>query len=405
MAWAQLKPREEDRLLAGHLWVYANEIARLGVGGEPGSDAQPRPEPGSVVDLYSARGQHMGRGYWNPRTQIAIRLLTRTSEPIDEGFLRRRLAQALAWRQRWYPEESAYRLVFSEGDRLPGLVVDRYGDLLVVQILTLGMERLREPLLAALRAETGARTAFERSEGASREREGLSARVGLLWGEWPGEPGLVTFQENGLTFWADVAGGQKTGYFFDQKENRRALAPLVARGRVLDAFCHTGAFAVHAAAYGAREVLGLEISSEALALAQRNAAANGVAARCRFVQGNAFDVLRELERAGEQFDCVILDPPAFTKSKAAVTAARRGYKEINLRGIKVTRPGGFLVTCSCSYHMDPSTFYQVVLEAAVDARQQLRLVDTRTQARDHPILAGLPETQYLKCLIFQVLGE
>jgi len=213
----------------------------------------------------------------------------------------------------------------------------------------------------------------------------------------------MIIRENGLSFEVDVLGGQKTGYFLDQKENRRLLAPLVSGARVLDVFCHNGTFALHALRYGAREVIGVDSSAQAVELARRNAELNGFAEDARFVEANAFDFLRELVRSGQCFDVVVLDPPAFAKSKAHFESARRGYKEVNLRGIKILEPGGFLVTCSCSHHMPEEQFYRLILEAAADARRPLRLVERRGQAKDHPVLAGVPETAYLKCFVFQVL--
>lgn len=299
------------------------------------------------------------------------------------------------------PEATAFRLVYSEGDLLPGLIVDRYEDVLVAQFLTLGMDVRRDMIVQALREVEAPAAIYERSDVPSRRYEGLEERTGLLWGKLPPQP--MVMRENGLSFEIDVTTGQKTGYFLDQKENRRSLAPLVSGARVLDVFCHNGTFALHALRYGAQEVVGVDSSAQAVELARRNAELNGFAEAARFVEANAFDFLRELDRTGERFDAVVLDPPAFAKSKAHFESARRGYKEINLRGIKVVEPGGFLVTCSCSHHMPEDEFYRLILEAAADARRALRLVERRGQAKDHPVLAGVPETAYLKCFVFQVL--
>lgn len=388
---AILKPRQEQRLLAGHLWIYQGNVARM----------EGQPAPGDIVDVRTASGRFLGRGYYNPHSQIVIRLLTRAEEPVDDAFFAERIRAAQAWRARVMPEATSCRLVYSEGDLLPGLIVDRYEDVLVVQFLTLGMEVRRDRIVQALVELERPRAVYERSDVPSRRYEGLELRAGLLWGQLPPQPMVI--RENGLAFEVDVAAGQKTGYFLDQKENRRSLAPLVPGARVLDAFCHTGAFAVHALHYGAREVLGVDSSAAALETARRNAERDGFGASAHIVEANAFDFLRELERSGERFDVVILDPPAFAKSKAHLEPARRGYKEINLRGIRLLRPGGFLVTCSCSHHMPADEFWRLVLEAAGDAGRALRLVERRGQARDHPVLAGVPETEYLKCLIFQVL--
>lgn len=391
LAKATLKPRQEQRILSGHLWIYQGNVAK--VEGEPA--------PGDIVDVYTSRGDFLGRGYYNPHSQIVIRLLTRSEETIDDAFFLKRIQQAREWRARMMPDATSYRLVFSEGDRLPGLIVDRYEDVLVVQFLTLGMDVRREMIVRALVEVEGPQAVYERSDVPSRRYEGLDLREGLLWGELPPQPMVI--RENGLAFEIDVTGGQKTGYFLDQKENRRTLAPLVPGARVVDLFCHNGAFAVHALHYGAREVVGVDSSAQALELARRNAERNGYGDAVRFVEANAFDFLREMDRAEERYDVVILDPPAFAKSKNHFEAARRGYKEVNLRGIRILNPGGFLITCSCSHHMPKDEFYRLVLEAACDAGRQLRLVEERGQAKDHPVLAGVPETEYLKCLVFQVL--
>ncbi|MFO7266313.1 MAG: class I SAM-dependent rRNA methyltransferase [Bacillota bacterium] len=389
-AAATLKPKHEQRILSGHLWIYQGNVAE--VRGEPA--------PGDIIDVYSAGGQFLGRGYYNPHSQICIRLLTRVDEPIDYAFFVERIRRARAWRRRFLPDATSFRLVYSEGDFLPGLIVDRYEDVLVVQFLTLGMDVRRELVVAALADVERPRAIYERSDVPARKYEGLEPRTGLLWGELPEQPMVI--RENGLSFEIDVVQGQKTGYFLDQKENRRSLAPLVPGARVLDVFCHNGAFAVHALHYGAKEVTGVDSSAPALESARRNAALNGFGDAAQFVEANAFDYLRHLDRAREWFDVVILDPPAFAKSKDHFEPARRGYKEINLRGLKIVEPGGFLVTCSCSHHMPADEFYRLVLEAAHDARRTLRLVEVRGQAKDHPVLPGVPETSYLKCLVFQV---
>jgi len=391
LARTTLKRNHEQRIVSGHLWVYLGNVAE--VEGEP--------SPGDIVDVCAANGEWLGRGYYNPHSQIVIRLLSRSDEPIDDAFFAERIRRAREWRARFMPGATSYRLVYSEGDRLPGLIVDKYEDVLVVQFLTLGMDVRREQIVRVLAELERPRAIYERSDVPSRKYEGLEPRTGLLWGELPPQPMVI--RENGLAFEVDVATGQKTGYFLDQKENRQALAPLVDGARVLDVFCHNGPFSIHALHYGARAVLGVDSSAQALETARRNAARNGFADAVRFVEANAFDFLRELERSGERFDVVILDPPAFAKSKAHFAAARRGYKEINLRGIKLLRPGGFLVTCSCSHHMPADAFYDLVLEAASDARRPLRLVEWRGQAKDHPVLAGVPETSYLKCLICEAL--
>ncbi|MGE5509201.1 MAG: class I SAM-dependent rRNA methyltransferase [Chitinophagales bacterium] len=391
MATVVLKRGRDHRLGAGHPWVYAGEIDHLE--GEAAG--------GAIVAIRNHAGHFLGLGYFNPASQITVRRLTEHDEPVDKEFFRRRLAAALRLREETFPGVTAYRLVFGEGDLLPGLIVDRFDRTIVWQVLTLGMEVRRE-LLADLLAELlGPECHYERSDVAVRELEGLPQAKRTVSGHFAP---LVRFKENDLWFWADLDEGQKTGYFFDQKLNRRALATYVKPGaRVLDPFCYTGSFAVHAAAYGASEVWASDISAAATALAERNAAENGFAGVCHFREGNGFEVLRQHDLEGARFDMVILDPPAFTKSKYTVEAALRGYKEINLRALKLLAPGGILVTCSCSHHLDETTFQAMVAEAAADTRRRLRLREWRGQAPDHPILVGVPETRYLKCGIYEVL--
>ncbi|MBE3583592.1 MAG: class I SAM-dependent rRNA methyltransferase [Limnochordaceae bacterium] len=392
---ARLTPGRHPRLWAGHLWIYAGEIAAVDGG----------PEPGDVVDVVDDRGHFIGRGLYNPRSQIAVRLLTHRDEPIDAHFFRERLQAALLRRRRFYQQEQALRLVYSEGDFLPGLIVDQYGPYLVVQFLTLGMQRRQSLIIHLLRELLTPAGILERDDVSSRRLEGLSVGNEVLWGRIPDR---VQILENGLPFWVDLAGGQKTGFFLDQKENRQAIRALVDPGvRVLDAFCHTGAFALNALAAGAGEVWAVDISEEAIQLARDNERLwreqqPGQRGVVHWEVANAFDWLRAQAAAGEVFDVCILDPPAFTKGRESIPGAIRGYKEINLRAIKLCRPGGYLVTCSCSYHMNRDLFMEVVCQAAADAHRQLQLVEMRTQAKDHPILPAVPETEYLKCALLQV---
>lgn len=387
----RLLPGRHRRVAAGHPWVYATEVA--GVEGDPA--------PGDLVRVVDARGRFLGRGYINPASQILVRILTRDpGERVDRDFFRRRLAAALEYRRRVAPRAEACRLVFGEADFLPALIVDRFGPYLVLQTLALGIDRFKGLIVEVLVELLRPRGIYERNDVNVRLLEGLDLRTGHLYGDF--EP-VVPFQEHGLRFTADLARGQKTGFFLDQRENRLALRDLAGGARVLDAFCYSGAFALHAALFGAREVVGVDIAPAAVELAAEHARLNGLADRCRFYAANAFDELRRLAAAGEKFDLVILDPPAFTKSKEALPGAVRGYKEINLRALKLLRPGGFLVTCSCSYHLDEGSFLEVVMAAAADAGRTLRLVELRRQARDHPILPAAPETHYLKCAVFQAL--
>ncbi len=374
---------------AGHPWVYQSEIDYI----------KGKFSPGDIVDVYNCRQQYLGRGYINPRSQITIRLLSREEETIDRDFFARRISRAWNYRKRFLEEPEYCRLIFSEADFLPGLVVDKFGSCLVIQTLALGMDIYKDIIVSVLDELLHPEIIYERNDALVRTIEGLPLQKGFLKGQ--GDTRLIV-RENGLLFQADIENGQKTGFFYDQRENRRILSKFVAGGEVLDCFCFSGSFSVHAAAYGAKHVTGVDISSSAVSLAAHNAALNSVADRCDFMEANAFDLLREYSDAGRQFDTVILDPPAFTKSKSSVEGAVRGYKEINLRGLKMIRQGGYLVTCSCSFHMDRNLFHAVVAEAAADAKRTVREVAYMTQAKDHPSIPAAPETNYLKFLVLEV---
>ena len=382
-----LRRGREQRVLGGHPWVFRSDIER-----EDGA------ADGLPVRVLTSAGRFLAMAVYNPRSQISLRILSRRDEPIDGVFIRGRVRRALDYRRR-FADLNSCRLIFAESDGLPAVIADKFGDVIVLQILCLGMERFKGDIVDALAQELSPRGIYERNDVPVRELEGLSQQTGLLFGEVPDR---VEMQENGVRFLVDVKEGQKTGFFLDQKENRAAIAPFVSGMRVLDCFTHTGSFALHAAHYGAAEVTGVDISEHACACALENARLNGVEDRVRFECANAFDFLRAHQTAKEQYDVVILDPPAFTKTRSAVEGALRGYKEINLRGMKLTRDGGFFVTCSCSQHVTPDLFRGMLLEAQKDARVQLRQIEWRTQGRDHPILLASPETQYLKCGIFQV---
>ncbi|MGQ0569909.1 MAG: class I SAM-dependent rRNA methyltransferase [Armatimonadota bacterium] len=385
----RLRRHRETRVETGHLWVYEGEIEAV----------DGAPAVGDIVDVGDHRGRFLGRGYINPQSKIRVRILTRQDEPVDEAFFGRRLQAASALRERVVSGTSAYRLVFGEGDLLPGLIVDRYGDLLVMQTLTAGMDRRRDLLIDLLERQTAATAIYLRNDAKSRTLEGLPLHHGFVRGEAPTQ---IDIHEGPGRFFIDVARGQKTGWFCDQRENRLAAASLARGAEVLDVFCHTGAFGIHAALGGAASVQGVDVSAEALALARTNAERNGVGARCIYRESDAFEELRRLQASGYRCDMVILDPPAFARRKAAVPQALAGYKEINLRAIGLLRPEGILVSCSCSWHVGEAMFWTAILEAARDARRTLRLIEFRSQARDHPMLAVMPETRYLKCLILQV---
>jgi len=355
------------------------------------------------VTVCDAAGRILGRGFYNPRPQIVCRLLTRHDEPVDPAFFRRRLEDAWRTRQALAYDGNAGRIVFSEGDRLPGLILDRYADVAVLQALTLGIEQ-HATRLAELAAEVlGVQAIYRRADPAAAAIEGLEGLSGWLLGRGEAE---VEIREGPCRFRVAVETGQKTGFYLDQRENRAAVAGHAAGREVLDAFCYTGAFGCWALTHGAIRVLGLDASAEACARARAHTEANlGSGGRARFeaVEANAFDALRDFERVGRRFDLVILDPPPFTRRKTALDAALRGYKEINLRALACLRPGGLLATFSCSHHVSPALFEEVSRAAAQDAGRPVRLGATFMQARDHPILVTVPETRYLTGLLLEVI--
>ncbi len=384
-----LKPGEEKRILSGHPWIYANEIAKT----ECGSDSE------GIADAFSAYGQFLGRGFFNPLSKIAFRIATRQQEPIDKAFIGKRIRDAWHYRTKLIDTETC-RIVFGEADFLPGLIVDKFGDILVIQTLVLGIDRFKDAIVSELNELVHPRGIYERNDVKVREKEGLKQHKGFLSEPFPT---LITIRENGIVVQVDIRNGQKTGYFLDQKENHAAIRPFSAKARVLDVFSHSGGFALHAAYYGAREVIAVDSSSTAVGLLERNAELNSLSSVIRGVCADAFDTLRDYTVRRESFDLVILDPPAFTKNRSALQAAYRGYKEINLQAMKLLKPGGFLVTCSCSYHMKSDFFLSMLKDAAHDAHRQLRIVEIRGQAKDHPVLADYEESQYLKCVFLQVL--
>ena len=387
-ARAILKPGKEKRVYSLHPWVFRSDIDRI----------QGDCVPGDIVDIVSSRDRFLARAFYNPNSQIALRVMTYQEEPVDRSLIFRRVHEAIEYR-RTFADLKSCRLIFAESDRLPALIVDSFNDVLVLQCLALGMERFKQDVVDALVSEMEPRGIWERNDVPVRRLEGLEMNTGLLYGEVPDR---VMISENGVQFWVDVKEGQKTGFFMDQKENRAAIAPFVKGKKVLDCFTHTGSFALHAGKFGAKEVTGVDISEYACAFAAENARLNGLEKTVHFVTANAFDLLSEQSRRGDKYDVIILDPPAFTKSRSALEGALRGYKEINLRAMKMVCAGGYLVTCSCSQHVLPDTFRKMVLDAAKDARVLLRQVEFRTQGKDHPILPYAPETEYLKCGIYQV---
>lgn len=373
----------------GHLWIYAGYVEE--VSGEPAS--------GDVVDVIASNGRFYARGLYNPASKIRVRILTFDDEPITEQFWRGRLAQAVRLRRRLVTGTSAYRLVYGEADRLPGLVVDRYDDVLVMQTLSSGMDCRKDLLADLLCQESGATRVYLRNDAKSRTLEGLPMERGFLRGSGAT---TVEIQEGPARFLIDIERGQKTGWFCDQRENRLVTAQFAVGAEVLEVFAHTGAFGIHAALAGAKSVEGLDVSADALALARNHAVLNKVDDRCVYRTADAFEEMRKLERAGRRYNLVLLDPPAFARSKQAVPRALAGYKDVNLLGMRLTRPEGFLATSSCSHHVTEQEFWTSIRLAARDAKRQVRLLEQRGQASDHPILAAMPETRYLKCFILQI---
>jgi 23S rRNA (cytosine1962-C5)-methyltransferase len=402
--------RGADRIRGGHLWIYRSDVL-----------APDNAAAGAIVVVCDQNRNFVGQAFFSDSSQIALRFLSHTEEPIDRDWWRRRIREAAARRAgagsagiagspsgqpAWSAtlpatnvsaDTNAYRLVYSEGDLLPSIIIDRYDDVLVLQTLSQGSESIKQLLVEVLVDEFAPRAVIERNDVRVRQHEGLELIAGPLFGAAPEEFEIL---QSGIRFLVAPLSGQKTGSFLDQRENR-IVARAISHGRALDCFTFNGAFALHLAEV-CDSVLGIDISAEAIQAARRNVELNN-ATNVEFREANVFDALRELEAAGERFDTIVLDPPAFARNRASVKPAARGYKEINLRAIKLLNPGGILVTCSCSYHMPEEMFLGIIAEAANDAHRKLQLVEKRTQASDHPILLGVPETYYLKCVIVRAL--
>jgi 23S rRNA (cytosine1962-C5)-methyltransferase len=380
-----ISSRGVERLRSGHFWVYRSDIREAQAG------------PGAVVRVTDERGRFHGRAFYSDKSQIAVRLLTREDVPIDRAFFAERLRAAAAYRDIVVEDTDAFRLVYGESDRLPSVVVDRYGDYLVIQTLSQAAERRKELLVEILAELFSPKGILERNDPKVRLLEGLEQRVSVVHGEIPDE---IVAKENGVSFVYDLAKGQKTGSFLDQRENHRA-ARRYASGRVLDCFSYQGGFAL-TIAERCEHVEVVDMGPAAIQSGRRNVELNSIA-NVTFREGNTFDILKEYDEADRRFQMVVLDPPAFAKNRDSVEAAHRGYKEINLRALKLLKPGGFLLTCSCSYHISEALFLQILAEAANDARKNVVVAERRTQAQDHPILLTMPETHYLKCLIVKVI--
>jgi 23S rRNA (cytosine1962-C5)-methyltransferase len=390
-----LKPGEADRIVAGHPWVYASSILRLTT---PAGD-------GDVVQVKDHRQRFLGVGLFNSKSKIAVRVLSHERDDLDERFFRSRLEAAFALRRRWMPGADACRLVNAEADFLSGLIVDRYRDVLVVQTSSLGMDRRKAMITKLLLELTGARAIIERNDAASRKFEGLGEVQGVLHGS---DPGPVDIRINSIDFTVDLNEGHKTGMYLDQQVNYQAVAGLAKDALVLDCFTFLGGFALHAARAGAKQVHALDQSEAAVTAAKRGAEHNGLASKVTFEAANVFDwlkgrtVTRPHEKLIAPYDLIILDPPSFTRNRASVEDALRGYKEIHLRALKLLKPGGILATFCCSHHVDAKLFEDVALSAAYDTRRVLRRVAVYTQSPDHPVLPAVPETEYLKGAAYQV---
>jgi 23S rRNA (cytosine1962-C5)-methyltransferase len=390
MATVSLRRKIGHRVLNGHPWIFGNEIQEI-----KGDFI-----PGDTVVVETHDGKFVGKGYINPQSQIAVRLLTRKkTDEVNEEFFFQRIRSAWDYRQKLGYTENC-RLIFGEADEMPQLIIDKFNDYFVIQTLALGIDKWKPAIVKALEKIFSPKGIYERNDVPVRELEGLPQQKGFLTAPFDTD---IVINENGLKFHVDIEKGQKTGYFLDQQDNRRAIQHIVKGADVLGAFCYTGTFEIHAAQYGARSVLGLDISANAIAQSERNARLNGVDNVCKFMEVNAFDILKQWTREDKTWDVVMLDPPSFTKTRDNIQKAITGYKEINLRGIKLVKPGGFLVTSSCTNLVHPDLFLETIHMAAWDARRKLRQVVFQTQSSDHPIIKGLENTNYLKFLIVQVL--
>lgn len=386
MTAVRVNRKAAERVFSGHPWIFASDVTDRGSA-----------QPGDVVRVDDSRGRALGVAHYSSTSQICLRLLSRDVEEIDRNLLSRRIRAAIDYRERVVFDTEAYRLVYGEGDLLPGLIVDRYGDFVVLQTLSQGMDRLKSEIVSLLQELLNPTGIVERNEAAVRDKESLPRVSGVISGAVPER---VQFRMNGLTLEADLLHGQKTGAFLDQRENYRAAAEY-ARGRALDCFTSAGGFALHVAAR-CESVEAVDSAAAALELAKRNASANEIT-NIEFREANAFDLLNAYVRERRRFDTIILDPPAFAKSRSALENAMRGYKDINLRALELLTTGGALITCSCSQHMSEADLLEVVASAALDAGRTLRVVERRSQARDHPIILTIAETLYLKCLVLEVV--
>lgn len=385
-----LKRKIGNRIANGHPWIFINEVEKI----------EDNVEPGSIVEVYYHDGKYTGKGYINQQSQIIVRLLTREKFiQINDDFFFNKLKECWDYRQKIGYTENC-RLVFGEADGLPQLIIDKFNDYFVLQTLALGIDNWKPAIVNSLQTIFRPKGIYERNDVPVRELEGLPQQKGFLSAPFDTK---IIINENGLKFNVDIENGQKTGYFLDQQDNRRAIQNIVKGADVLGAFTYTGTFEIHAAYYGAKSVLGLDISENAVTQANVNAQLNGLGNRCRFEMANAFDLLKQWVKESRKYDVVMLDPPAFTKSRATIQKAITGYKEINLRGMKLVKPGGFLVTSSCTNLVSPELFLEIINNAAKDARRTIRQVTYQSQSSDHPIVWSMENTHYLKFLIVQVI--
>jgi 23S rRNA (cytosine1962-C5)-methyltransferase len=389
MSKVYLKRKISNRIASGHPWIFNNEVEKI----------EGSVNGGEAVEVFTHDKKFVGKGYINPKSQILVRLLTRNKlDEINEQFFLNRIQQCWEYRKKLGYTENC-RLVFGEADEMPQLIIDKFNDYFVIQTLALGIDVWKPGIIKALQTVFNPKGIYERNDVPVRELEGLTQQKGFLSAPFDTK---IIINENGLKFHVDIENGQKTGYFLDQQDNRRAIRNIVKGADVLGAFTYTGTFEIHAALYGAKSVLGIDISENAVQQANKNAELNNLHNICKFEAANAFDVLKQWGKDGRQYDVVMLDPPAFTKSRETIQKAITGYKEINLRGMKLIKPGGFLVTSSCTNLVNPELFLQIIGMAAKDARRKIRQVCFQPQAADHPIVPGIETTEYLKFLIIEV---
>ncbi len=386
----RLRKNEHRRVLQGHSWVFANEIG----------ETEGAPEQGAIVAVQDAAKNFLGIGFYNKTSLIAVRLLSRADETVDADFFTRRLETASRLREQLFPGSSAYRLIHGESDFLPGLTIDRFGDTYAVQILSAGMQNYQDTIVDLLVRKYAAKCVIAKNESHYRTLEGLERETKILAGE--GAP--VEFAVEGIRYEIDISSAQKTGFYFDQRENRKALDRFSYGARVLDCYCNAGGFALHAAGAGAREVIGVDSSAQAIAAATRNAALNG-AAVCSFIESDVEERLHKYADAKEKFDVVILDPPAFAKNKKSVNAALRAYKSVNTLAMLLLNPGGVLATATCSHHISRDAFTEIAAASAAQTNQKIQILEYRGASPDHPVLPAMPETEYLKFVICRLVGN